>query len=619
MQRFFDDEQTGLRPDTRDRDEIDDAYKWDVDDIYEDWNEWEADIEAVRETMDEFVALEGTLSEGPDRLLETYRLSDEIGMTSYKLYRYPQLKFDVDQRNNDVQARLQQVQQLFAEYQAKTAWFSPEILTIDQETMEQWIDETPELEKYRFPISEVYRSQKHVLDEEGEQLLAYGSRFRSAPVETYRALTTADVDFKTIELTDGESVEISRGEYANILRTCRNQEDRRRAFEAHYSIYEEKRNTFAALYNGICQRDWAQAQSRNYDGTAEAALDDDNVPVSVLETLIDVAADGAEPLRRYHELRKEVLDLDDYHLYDGQLPLVDIDEKYPYDDVRPMLIESVAPLGDDYQERMKQALEGGWIDVYENDGKRDGAYSAGVYGVHPYMLLNYTDTIGDVFTLAHELGHTLHTLLSCEHQPFATSSYTIFVAEVASTTAEALLLDYLLDRTDDPKQRAVLLQQSIGNIAGTFYTQAMFADFELRAHRAVEQGQPLTADALDAMYLDRYKNLYDEVIETDDLYRVTWSRIPHFYQSPYYVYQYATCYASSAEIVEGLLRDDDETRQQTVDDYLGLLKSGGNDHPMQQLRDAGVDLEKPDVVRAVTRRMDELVDMLDDALQQIEG
>ena len=619
MQRFFDDEQTGLRPDTRDRDEIDDAYKWDVDDIYEDWNEWEADIEAVRETMDEFVALEGTLSEGPDRLLETYRLSDEIGMTSYKLYRYPQLKFDVDQRNNDVQARLQQVQQLFAEYQAKTAWFSPEILTIDQETMEQWIDETPELEKYRFPISEVYRSQKHVLDEEGEQLLAYGSRFRSAPVETYRALTTADVDFKTIELTDGESVEISRGEYANILRTCRNQEDRRRAFEAHYSIYEEKRNTFAALYNGICQRDWAQAQSRNYDGTAEAALDDDNVPVSVLETLIDVAADGAEPLRRYHELRKEVLDLDDYHLYDGQLPLVDIDEKYPYDDVRPMLIESVAPLGDDYQERMKQALEGGWIDVYENDGKRDGAYSAGVYGVHPYMLLNYTDTIGDVFTLAHELGHTLHTLLSCEHQPFATSSYTIFVAEVASTTAEALLLDYLLDRTDDPKQRAVLLQQSIGNIAGTFYTQAMFADFELRAHRAVEQGQPLTADALDAMYLDRYKNLYDEVIETDDLYRVTWSRIPHFYQSPYYVYQYATCYASSAEIVEGLLSDDDETRQQTVDDYLGLLKSGGNDHPMQQLRDAGVDLEKPDVVRAVTRRMDELVDMLDDALQQIEG
>ena len=619
MQRFFDDEQTGLRPDTRDRDEIDDAYKWDVDDIYEDWNEWEADIEAVRETMDEFVALEGTLSEGPDRLLETYRLSDEIGMTSYKLYRYPQLKFDVDQRNNDVQARLQQVQQLFAEYQAKTAWFSPEILTIDQETMEQWIDETPELEKYRFPISEVYRSQKHVLDEEGEQLLAYGSRFRSAPVETYRALTTADVDFKTIELTDGESVEISRGEYANILRTCRNQEDRRRAFEAHYSIYEEKRNTFAALYNGICQRDWAQAQSRNYDGTAEAALDDDNVPVSVLETLIDVAADGAEPLRRYHELRKEVLDLDDYHLYDGQLPLVDIDEKYPYDDVRPMLIESVAPLGDDYQERMKQALEGGWIDVYENDGKRDGAYSAGVYGVHPYMLLNYTDTIGDVFTLAHELGHTLHTLLSCEHQPFATSSYTIFVAEVASTTAEALLLDYLLDRTDDPKQRAVLLQQSIGNIAGTFYTQAMFADFELRAHRAVEQGQPLTADALDAMYLDRYENLYDEVIETDDLYRVTWSRIPHFYQSPYYVYQYATCYASSAEIVEGLLSDDDETRQQTVDDYLGLLKSGGNDHPMQQLRDAGVDLEKPDVVRAVTRRMDELVDMLDDALQQIEG
>lgn len=612
---LFDDEIEGLRPDTRDRGEIDDDYKWDLEDIYDDWDAWEEGIERVRELMDDFVDLQGTLAQGPERVLKAYRLSDEIGKIAYKLYRYPRLKFDVDQRDNAVQAKLQRVQQLFAEYQSKTAWFTPEILTIDQETMDQWIDETEELEPYRFPISEAYRNQEHVLDEKGEQLLAYGSRFRSAPAEIYRALTTADAEFNEIELSDGNVVEVSPGEYSNILQTRRDQEDRRKAFEAMYSVYDDRRNTFASLYNSICQRDWSQAQARNYDSTAEAALDDDNVPVSVLETLIDVAFDGAGPLRDYHQLRKQVLELDDYHPYDGQIPLVEHDELYPYDEVKPMLVESVAPLGEDYQQRMHQALSGGWIDVYENEGKRSGAYSAGVYGVHPYMLLNYTDTISDVFTLAHELGHTLHTLLSNEHQPFATSSYTIFVAEVASTTSEALLLDHMLDNTDDPTERAVLLQRAIDNIAGTFYAQTMFADFELRAHRAVEAGEPMTAEQLEQLYMDRITALYGDAVDIDELYGMTWARIPHFYNSPYYVYQYATCYASSARIVEELLGDDETRRDETVERYLKLLKSGGNDHPMEQLRKAGVDLEDPKVVRSVTERMEELVGMLEEELQ----
>lgn len=509
------------------------------------------------------------------------------------------------------------MQQLFAQYQAKTAWLAPEILSIDEQTMKTWIDKTPELEAYRFPILEIYRNQEHVLDEKGERILAYGSRFRSAPAEVYRALTTADIEFPTIELSDGESVELSFGEYSNILQTRRVQEDRRKAFEAIYGLFEGKRNTFAAIYSGICERDWAQAQARNYESTAEAALDGNNVPVSVLENLIESARDGAEPLRRYHGLRQEVLGLDAYHPYDGSIPLVDVDKRYPYDEVRQIIIDSVAPLGADYQAKMTEALDGGWIDVYENDGKRSGAYSAGVYGVHPYMLLNYTDTISDVFTLAHELGHTLHTVLSHENQPFATSDYTIFVAEVASTTNEALLLDYMLGRTDDAAERALLLQRAIDNIAGTFYTQALFADFELSAHRLVEAGQPATAEVFDALYWERFSGLYGEALELDELYRLTWARIPHFYQSPYYVYQYATCYASSAKIVDGLLADDEPRRQKTVDRYLELLKSGGNDHPMEQLRRAGVDLEEPDTVQAVTRRMDELVGMLDEELQRL--
>ncbi|RAL20373.1 oligoendopeptidase F [Lujinxingia litoralis] len=614
---YFDDDVEGARPRTRDRAQIDARYKWDLNDIYGDWSAWEADMRTIREEMDRFVELRGQLAQGAEKVLQAYRLQDTIGMISYKLYRYPQLQYDLDQRDNEVQARLQEVQQLFAEYGSRAAWFTPELLEIEQSTMEQWLEEEAELSPYRFPILEAYRAQEHVLDEGGEKILALGSRFRSAPAEIYRSLTTADVSFNTVTLSDGDEVVVSYGEYSNLLHTRRDQDDRRKAFEAMYSIFEAKRNTFASLYNSICQRDWAQAQSRNYSSTAEAALDDDNVPVSVLETLIEAAREGAEPLRRYHRLRKEVLGLKEYHLYDGSIPLLESDEVYTYDGAREVLIESVAPLGERYQELLGEALGGGWIDVYETEGKRSGAYSAGVYGVHPYMLLNYTDTLDDVFTLTHELGHTLHTVLSCEAQPFATSSYTIFVAEVASTTNEALLLDHLLKQTEDPARRAFLLQQAISGIAGTFYSQALFADYELEAHRMAERGEPMTAERLDALYMEKMKAYYGDALTIDELYKVTWARIPHFFNSPYYVYQYATCYASSAKIVAGLLSEDQAERQATQARYLELLSSGGNDHPMNQLQKAGVDLRDADTVRAVTRRMDELVGMLEAELQRL--
>ncbi len=616
---FFDDSQPGGRPETTDRDAIDDRYKWNVDDIYEDWSQWQADMEAIEEEMERFVALRGTLEEGPQRLVEAYQLGDQIGMKAYKLFRYPQLTFDVDQRDNEVQARLQRVQQLFAQYQAKRSWFEPELITLGEQTVMGWVDETPELEPYRFPISEVFRNQEHVLDEKGEQILAYGSRFRSAPGEVYRALTTADIEFNEIELSDGETKKVTFGEYGRLLKTARDQGDRRAAFQAIYDIFDGQKNTFAALYNSICQRDWAQAQARHYESCAQAALDGNNVPVSVLQTLIDTTANGLEPFQRYHRLRKERLQLDEYHPYDGGIPLLERDDLYPYDEVRDLLIDSVAPLGDDYQDLMKEALSGGWIDVYENEGKRSGAYSAGVYGVHPYMLLNYTDTLSDLFTLAHELGHTLHTMLSSEHQPFATSSYTIFVAEVASTTNEALLLEHMLEKSDDPGERVMLLQQAIDNITGTFYIQSLFADFELSAHRAVEQGQPITADTLNDLYFSKLQDYYGDAAVLDDAYALTWARIPHFFNSPFYVYQYATCYASSATIMDGLLSDDGAQSEETVERYLELLKSGGSDHPMEQLRAAGVDLEESQTVRSVVERLDELVDQLEEALDAVEG
>lgn len=619
MLLFNDTNLSGLRPKTRNRDEIDDVYKWRLTDIYPDWDAWKADFTIIRALMDDFVALKGQLASGPQQLVRAFQLSDQIGMLSYKLYRYPQLTFDTDQRDNTVEARLQEVQILFAEYGTRTAWFTPEILEIDEKIVTDWVNSTPELEPYRFPISEIYRSQKHVLDAKGEQLLSLSSRFRSSPAEVYQALSTADMEFKTITLSNGEEVTVSYGEYQNILHTNRNQADRAAAFKAMYEVFDSKRNTIAGLYNAVCQRDWAQAQARNYTSSAEAALDDNAIPVSVLETLINTAKSGTEPVRRYHALRKRVLGLDDYHLYDGGISLVDYEKLYPYDQVADMIIDSVAPLGEDYQNRMREALKGGWIDVYENDGKRSGAYSAGVYGVHPYMLMNYNDTLDQVFTLAHELGHTLHTVLSAEHQPFSTASYTIFVAEVASTTNEALLLDYMLARATDPRERIVLLQKAIDGILGTFYSQALFADYELQAHRLAESGQPITAETLSNIYYNLIQQYYGDTINLDELYRVTWARIPHFFNSPYYVYQYATCYASSAKIVAELQSEDSKIRETTLEKYLTLLSSGGNDHPMKQLQKAGVDLSKDETVRAVVHQLDHLVDQLEQALQALNS
>ncbi|MDP8206051.1 MAG: oligoendopeptidase F [Candidatus Electryonea clarkiae] len=606
------------KPDTRNRDEIPDNYKWDLTDIYSDWDEWETGFAKLEPLMDKFASLKGTLSQGAEQVLKTYKLNDELGMLAYKVYRYPQLNFDLDQRNNEIQANLQRVQILFATFGQATAWLDPEMLTIPHETMKEWIDSNEELQTYRFLIEELYRSQEHVLDEKGEQLLSYFNRFNGAPRETYQALSTADIKFKEITLSTGEEVTVSYSQYQAILHTNRNQEDRALAFNAMYEVYEANVNTYAAMYNSLCQRDWARSQARNYDNTLVAALDGNNIPVEVYENLVTSAKSGSGALRRYHELRKKVLKLENYHLYDSGVPIVEFDKTYPYDDVLDMIVESVAPLGKEYQKQMRAGFEGGWIDVYESDGKRSGAYSAGVYGIHPFMLLNYNDTLTEVFTLAHEMGHTMHTVLSQANQPFATADYTIFVAEVASTLNEALLLEYMLDRTKDPLERAVLLQHAIDSIVGTFYSQVLFADYEREAHRLAEEGRPITSDVLGDLYYGLLKDYYGDSIELDELYKITWARIPHFYRSPYYVYQYATCFASSAQIVKSITEGKKKERKAATEQYLTLLKSGGNDHPMEQLKKAGVDLSQPETVQAVVDKLDGLVTMLEQEIEKLE-
>jgi oligoendopeptidase F len=599
------------------RDEIPAEYKWNFNDIFHNWTEWDAALKQTGAKMDEIAALKGTLKQGPQQLLKAMKLQDEMGILSYKVYQYPALMKNVDNSNTEIGGKLQQVQILFSKFGTATAWINPELLTISEATMRQWIEQTPELKIYSFGLLDLFRQQKHVLDEPKEQLLSYFSQLNSAPADIYTMLTTADVKYPTIKLSDNTEVVVSPGAYNKILSTDRNQADRRTAFLAHYGSYEEKKNSIASIYNSVCQSDWAIAQARNYTSCLQATLDGNNIPEDVYKNLVNSVRENSAPLQRYMKLRAKTLKLEKYYGYDGSIPLVDFNKLYPYDDARKMVLASVEPLGKDYVTKMQKAVSAGWLDVYENKGKTVGAFSSNVYGVHPYMLLNYNETLNYVFTLAHELGHTLHSVLSSENQPFATHNYTIFVAEVASTFNERMMLDYMLARTQDPKERIALLTQAIDNIVGTFYTQALFADFELRAHTLVEKGQPITVDVLNNIIADLYKSYYGDAHAPEPLYNLIWSRIPHFYKTPFYVYQYATCFASSAQIYKDVTTGSDAGRQAAKDRYLTLLKSGGNDYPMEQLKKAGVDLSKPETIKAVITQLDGMVSLLEKEMAKV--
>jgi len=606
------------KPKTRNRTEIPEKYRWDLSAIFPDPQGWEIAFADLSKEVEKLASFRGRLNEGEGKaLLEFLTLHDEVSIASYRVWYYPSLAFDTDQRDNSLDAQRQRVEELFARINTATSWYSPEVISLGLENVRSWMDANKGLALYRFALEELFRQAEHILDEKGEHLLALSSRFASTPSSTYQMLSTADVKHRLITLSDGEEVTVTPGAYRSLLTSLRNQQDREAVFRAHYELYKEKVNTYSSIYSGVLQRGWFYAQARGYDTVIESKLHGDNIPTSVVETLVENARANSGALQRYHTLRKKYLGLERYDLYDGFVPLANLDPRYGYDEVRELILASVKPFGDEYVRKMEEAFDNRWIDVYENEGKRSGAYSAGVYGIHPYMLLNYQDTLDDVFTLAHELGHTMHSLLSDENQPFVYSSYTIFVAEVASTMNEALLLEEMLRRTEDPVERVLLLEHAIEGITGTFYTQALFADFELRAHRAVEAGEPITSETLSQTYKQLLNDYYGDSVDKDDLYRVTWARIPHFYQSPYYVYQYATCYASTATILKKMRGEDPDIAAEASSKYMELLKSGGSDHPMELLKKAGVDLNDPETVRAVGRQLEELVALLESELEKL--
>ena len=598
------------------RDSISAEYKWNLSDIYENYELWNIDMEKVKNLQKELAAYKGTFSDS-GKLLEFLKKQEELDKTAYKLYRYPQLARDLNSSDKEAAENIQKIQFLFSEISTELSWVNPELIE-NRGKIEKYMKKE-EFSDYRFGLENLFRLQKHVLNEKESKLMSYFSSYFSAPRTIYSEITVTDVEWPEVELKSGQKVQATPANYSKELTKNRNQEDRKLMFENYYGVYEKRKNTISAIYNSILQKNIAKTKAYNYDSFLLSALEGNNIPENVYMNLINTAKENTAPLKRYIKIRKKILGLEKYHNYDGSVNLIEFDKDYLYDEAKEIVLKSVAPLGEGYSQKMRKAISEGWLDVFETKGKRSGAYSAGVYGVHPYMLLNYNNTLDSVFTLAHELGHTLHTLYSDENQPFSMSDYTIFVAEVASTFNERLLLDYMMENTEDPRERIALLEQEIRNKTGTFYFQALLADYEYEAHKLAETGQPVTAEILDRIIENLFSTYYGNEMEKDELLYILWSRVPHFFNSPFYVYQYATCFASSAILYRKVVKEKDEKkRKKALERYIELLSSGGSDFPMTQLKKAGADLEEKATIEAVSEQLDSLLDKLEEEIKKIE-
>ena len=596
----------------KDRKTIEQKYKWNLNDIYENYDMWESDLEKFEKLTKEVPKYKGQIKNNSKKFVELELLMEKIARLLDRLYLYPYMLKDLDSTDEITSIKMQEIEMIYTKFGTETAWIAPEMLEIPEETMNEWIKKHPELEERRFGLSEMYRLRKHVLSEDKEQLLSHFSQFMGSSSDIYGELSISDMKWNTVKLSTGEEIAVSNGVYSKILATNRNQEDRKLAFEALYKSYENSKNTFAAIYRAIIQQNVASCNARSYESCLDRALENKNIPKEVYFSLVNSAQENTAPLRRYIELRKKALKLKEYHYYDNSINIVDYNKVFKYDDAKEIVLNSVKPLGEDYQAKKKRAISEGWLDVFETKNKRSGAYSINIYDVHPYMLLNYQETMDAVFTLAHELGHTLHSMHSSEAQPYSTADYTIFVAEVASTFNERLLLDYMLENSDDSLEKIALLEQALGNIVGTYYIQTLFASYEYEAHKMIEEYKAVTPDILSDIMYNLFKKYFGESITIDELQKIIWSRIPHFFRSPFYVYQYATSFASSAKLYENL-----KTNPESREKYLTLLKSGGNNHPMEQLKLAGVDLTKKESFDSVAKEFDRLLDVLEEELKKI--
>ena len=566
------------------RNEIPEQYKWKMEDLYANNEAWEADFAKLQQGMEDIKKYEGTLAQSAENLLSLMKKSDELNQLAENVYVYANQRLHEDTSNAYYQGLSGRAQMLLVQMSESSSFVEPEILSIPENVLEEMLKEEG-LQVYETYFGRLLRKKEHILSKEMEELLAGVDEVAEGAKDTFMMFNNADIKFPTITGEDGEPVEITHGKYIKLLES-QNREVRKAAFEGLYESYGKFKNTLAAVYRSNVKQAGFFAKARKYKSSLEASLSGSAIPVEVYDSLIESVHAHLPALHEYVRVRKEKLGVDELHMYDLYVPMVgEADKKIPYEEAKEIVLKGLAPLGEDYVALLKKGFNEGWIDVYENEGKRSGAYSWGAYGTHPYVLLNYQDTLNNVFTLAHEMGHALHSYHSDETQEYIYAGYKIFVAEVASTCNEALLIRYLLDHSKDDKEKAYLLNYFLEQFRGTLFRQTMFAEFEKIAHGKSEAGEPLTAEVLCDIYYELNKKYFGEGVVVDEAIALEWSRIPHFY-TPFYVYQYSTGFSAAIAISSKILKGEPGI----VEKYKKFLSGGSSLDCIDLLKICDVDM-----------------------------
>lgn len=567
------------------RSEIPVESTWRLEDIFASDELWQEELKKLQQDIPQAEAYKGKLSESADALYDLLKLQDGLFERLGKLYTYSHMRYDQDTTNSFYQGLNAQAEMVLTQASSVMSYIVPEVLQMDEAKIKQFLEEKEELNFYKKVLDEINRGRPHTLSEKEEALLAEASEPLSSSSQTFSMLNNADLTFPSIVNEDGEEVDLTHGRYSTFLES-KDRRVREDAFTKVYDTYGNFKNTFASTLSGAVKTHNFSAKVRNYESARQAALDTNNIPEQVYDNLVEAVNEKLPLLHRYTELRKKVLKLDELHMYDLYTPLVkEVEMKVSYEEAKDYMFKGLAPLGSEYAEILKEAFENRWIDVEENKGKRSGAYSSGSYATNPYILMNWQDDVNNTFTLAHELGHSVHSYYTRKTQPFRYGDYSIFVAEVASTTNEALLNDYLLNNLEDEKQKLYILNHFLEGFRGTVFRQTMFAEFEHEIHVRAKAGEALTADKLTEIYYDLNKKYYGEAVVSDEAIGLEWARIPHFYYN-YYVYQYATGYSAATALANDIL----EGKDGAVDRYLDFLKAGSSDYPIEVLKKAGVDM-----------------------------
>jgi oligoendopeptidase F len=574
------------------RSDIPREYIWDLESIFSTDEEWVNNFRALQQRLPELEALKGTLGQSGQALLAVLQKRDELFEKLETLLVYAAMRRDEDTTNSTYQGMYDRAIQLFVQASTVASYIEPEILAITESTLDRFVQETPELSIYGQQLRDLNRKRPHVRSVEVEAVLAAAGEISEGPDAIFSMIDNADLKLPLIKNEEGEEVQLTKGNYLVYIRSTE-RPVRKEAFESLHSTYLKQRNTIATTLSTRIKGDIFYTKQRGYGSCRERALAQYNIPISVYDNLVATVSEHIHLLDRYMRLRKRVLQLDELHMYDLYVPIVkETADEISYPEASDTVLAALAPLGESYTTTLKRAFKERWIDVYETPGKRSGAYSGGGYATRPFVLLNYQDKRDSMYTLAHELGHSMHSFFTRTYQPFQYGDYTIFVAEVASTLNEGLLTEYLLKTSDDPAVRLAILNHSLEDLRGTLFRQTMFAEFELQIHSRAEQGEPLTADTLSAMYRALNEKYYGAEAVIDELIDIEWARIPHFYYN-FYVYQYATGVSAACALVQQILQEG----APAVDRYLKFLSSGSSDYSIELLKKAGVDMTSPEPVR----------------------